>query len=320
MPKVSVIIPAYNAMAYLPETVESVLHQTLQDFEILIVNDGSRDRIEEWATTLTDPRIKLITQANAGVSVARNTGIAAAQGDYIAFLDADDLWEPTKLEKQAKRLDEQPEVGLVYTWTLLVTDKGEPTEVMVAFDIEGDVWEKLLVQDMMSNCSSAMVRRSCFDEVGVFDPSFSYCADRDMWTRIASRYHFAAVKEPLTLYRRHPSSMSKNQRKTLSELRQVIEKSFQAVPMEKLYLRNRTYGWMNLFAAWGCLEHDMDCKEATYHYQQALLHYPAIRYTPIYIRLRTALFLTQWFGPNTYGSLRELTRSLRRQLRTVTGH
>ena len=319
MPKVSVIIPAYNAMAYLSETLESVLKQTLTDFEVLIINDGSKDHIEQWATQVTDPRVKLISQPNQGVCVARNTGIAKAQGEYVAFLDADDLWDSTKLEKQVRCLEEQPEVGLVYTWTILITEKGEATEVLVASHAEGNVWEQLLVQDMMSNCSSAMVRRSCFETVGGFDPNFSYCADRDMWVRIAARYPFAVVKEPLTLYRRHSSSMSKNQKKTLQDLRQVIEKTFQSVPLELLYLRNQTYGWMNLFAAWGSLETEMNYREAIDYRHQAVLHYPQIRYTPIYFRLSFAIAITRLFGPGSYANLRELTRTLRRQLRLAIG-
>jgi glycosyltransferase involved in cell wall biosynthesis len=319
MPKVSVIIPAYNAMAYLPETLDSVLKQTLTDFEVLIINDGSKDHIEQWATQITDPRVKLISQPNQGVSVARNTGIAQAQGEYVAFLDADDLWDSTKLEKQVRRMEERPEVGLVYTWTILVTEKGEPTEVLVASHAEGNVWEQLLVQDMMSNCSSAMVRRSCFKTVGGFDPNLSYCEDRDMWTRIAARYPFAVIKEPLTLYRRHPNNTTKNHKKMLQGMRQVIEKSFESVPLELLYLRNQTYGWMNIFTAWGYLENEMNYREAIHYRRQAVLHYPKIRYTPIYLRLGLAIAITGWLGAENYTNLRELTRAIRRQLRLATG-
>lgn len=102
MPKVSVVIPAYNAMSYLPETVASVLNQTFEDYEVIVVNDGSKDDIKIWIAQLADTRIKLISQENQGLSGARNTGIAHAQGEYVAFLDADDLWAPTKLEKQVQ--------------------------------------------------------------------------------------------------------------------------------------------------------------------------------------------------------------------------
>ena len=104
MPKVSVIIPTYNAMTYLPETVESVLRQTYSNFELLIIDDGSSDQTVQWVSQLVDSRVRLISQENQGASVARNTGIAHAQGEYVAFLDADDLWEPTKLEQQVRCL------------------------------------------------------------------------------------------------------------------------------------------------------------------------------------------------------------------------
>ncbi len=126
-PKVSVVIPAYNAMTYLPETITSVLQQTYTDFEVVVVNDGSTDKIEEWIVQISDPRIKLVSQANLGLAGARNTGIRESQGKYLAFLDADDLWEPTKLEKQVKILEKNPEVGLVYTWVTYIDETGQST-------------------------------------------------------------------------------------------------------------------------------------------------------------------------------------------------
>ncbi|KOP27853.1 glycosyl transferase family A [Hapalosiphon sp. MRB220] len=312
MPKVSVVIPAYNAMTYLPETLESVLQQTFTDFEILIINDGSSDNIVEWTHQIADPRVRLISQPNQGVSVARNTGITHAQGEYIAFLDADDLWQPTKLEKQVHYLEDNPEVGLVYTWTAFVDQWGKHTGIVLAFHAEGNVWEQIVVRDMISNGSTPMVRRSCFETVGVFDPSFRYAPDRDMWTRIAARYSFGVVKEPLILYRQLPNSFSRNHEKMIQELRQVIEKTFQSTPLELLYLRNQSYGWMNFFAAWGYLQGTGNYKDAMHYRQQAILHYPQIRYTFIYLRLSLAIAITRWFGLQSYDRARELSRVVRR--------
>jgi glycosyltransferase involved in cell wall biosynthesis len=143
MLKVSVIIPAYNAMNYLPETLKSVLRQTFTDFEILIIDDGSSDNLVQWVSQLVDPRIKLISQNNQGVSVARNTGITHAQGEFIAFLDADDLWEATKLEKQLHTLEDNPAVGLVYTWTAFIDQSGKFTGILLASHAEGNVWEQI---------------------------------------------------------------------------------------------------------------------------------------------------------------------------------
>jgi glycosyltransferase involved in cell wall biosynthesis len=124
MPQVSVIIPAYNAMAFLPETLESVLNQTFTDFEVLIINDGSPDDIVEWASEIKDSRVKLISQENQGISGARNTGMWSSQGEYLAFLDADDIWEAKKLEKQVEYLEKHPDVGLVSSWISNVDRNG----------------------------------------------------------------------------------------------------------------------------------------------------------------------------------------------------
>lgn len=313
MPKVSVVIPAYNAMAYLPETVESVLRQTFTDYEVLIVDDGSSDQILSWVSQVTDPRVKLISQQNQGVSVARNTGIAQAQGEYVAFLDADDLWEPTKLEKQVRCLEDNPAVGLVYTWTALIDQWGKPTSRVWISHIEGNVWEQIVVEDMISNGSSPMVRRSCFETAGVFDPNLISSEDRDMWTRIAARYPFAVVKEILTFYRRHPGNTTNKRQKMIQDLRQVIEKTFQSAPLELLYLRNRSYGVMNLCQAWNSID-ERNYKEALHFQRQAILHHPQVRFSDNYLRLSLAIAMMRWFGPNGYDGVRTLTRVLRQRM------
>ena len=316
MPKVSVIIPAYNAMAFLPETLESVMKQTFTDFEVLIVNDGSSDHIVEWANQVTDPRVKLISQENQRVSAARNTGIAHAQGEYIAFLDADDLWEPTKLEKQVHCLDDKPEVGLVYTWTLLVDEQNNPTGRIFASHLEGKVWDKIIQNDVMSSGSCAMVRRCCFETVGVFDRNLAYAPDRDMWVRIAYRYPFAVVKEPLLRYRQLPNSFSRNRQAMIQDLRQVIEKTFQSVPLDLLYLRNRCYATIILDLGWLAVD-EGDYKKAIHFRKQAFLHHPQVCFTEKFVRLSLAIFMIRWFGPNGYDGVRSLTHILHQRLLSV---
>ncbi|RAM50281.1 MAG: glycosyltransferase family 2 protein [Hapalosiphonaceae cyanobacterium JJU2] len=313
MPKVSVVIPAYNAMLFLPETLESVLQQTFTDFEVFIVNDGSSDNIVEWASDIGDSRVKLISQANQRVSAARNTGIAHAQGEYIAFLDADDLWEPTKLEKQVRCLDEKPEVGLVYTWTLLVDKENNPTGRIFASHLEGNIWNELLVNDPIASGSSAMVRRICFDTVGLFDRDLAYAPDLDMWVRIALRYPVAVVKEPLLRYRQLPNSFSRNRQGMIKDIRAVIEKTFASVSLEQLYLRNRCYASIFFGLAWFSVD-DGDWKKAIYLRQQALLHYPQVRYSEKYLRLSLAIAMIRWFGANGYDGVRSLTQIFRRRM------
>ncbi len=317
MPKVSVVIPAYNAMTYLPETLECVLRQTFADFEVLIIDDGSSDHIVQWVSQVTDLRVKLISQENQGLPGARNTGIAHARGEYIAFVDADDLWEATKLEKQVQRFETDPAVGLVYTWTRLIDPLTKPTGNVFEGSLEGKIWEQIVVGDVVGSGSCAMVRRVCFETAGVFDRNLTSVEDWDMWIRIAARYPFAAVKEHLTLYRQHPSSMSKNRQRMLQNLRTVIEKAFESAPIELLYLRNRTYGHMNRCQAWISI-YAGDYDQAAHFSRQALLHNPRLRYSKNFLHLKLAIVLMRWFGSDGYARLNNLSRRLRDRISSAT--
>lgn len=313
MPKVSVVIPAYNAMTYLPETVESVLRQIFTDFEVLIVDDGSSDHIAQWASQIVDPRVKLISQENQGLPGARNTGIAQAQGEYIAFLDADDLWEPTKLEKQVRCLDDNPAVGLVHTWMVLVDEQGKSTGRVMPSNAEGDVWKQLAEKNVIA-CPSVIVRRCCFETVGVFDRSLRSLEDWDMWIRIATRYPFAVIKEPLASYRQLPSSMSKNCQVMEQSFHTVIERTFRSAPLELLYLKNRSYGHANLCLAWKALQSkDRDFKLAIHFRQQAIVHYPQLRYSRESIRLSFAIAAMRLLGAHGYSRVLAVAYALRRR-------
>jgi glycosyltransferase involved in cell wall biosynthesis len=311
MPKVSVVIPSYNAMAYLPKTLESVLQQTFTDFEVLIINDGSSDSIVQWATSITDPRVKLISQPNQGVSVARNTGIAHAQGEYIAFLDADDFWDSTKLAKQVQCLD-NTETGLVYTWTSLINSSGKPINRFFISHTEGNVWEEIVVEDFICNGSSAMVRRSCFDTVGVFEPGLHIGEDIDMWTRIAARYPFAVVKELLTFYRRHSNNATSTRLKVMQGIHRVTEKTFQSVPLELLYLRNRKYGVLFHNEAWIALIEEKNYQRAIEFYRQSFLHYPQIVFSRNGLNLSFRILLLRLFGIKNYVGMRNIITKMKK--------
>lgn len=318
MPKVSVVIPAYNAMVYLPEALESVLRQTFTDFEVLIINDGSSDRIVEWASQIADPRVKLISQRNQGLSGARNTGIAHTQGEYVALLDADDIWEPTKLEKQVRRLEDNLEVGLVDSWAVLADEQGKPTGKVFGSRIEGDVWKRLVEFQTVCCCgSTSLIRRSCFETVGVFDRDLRCLEDLDMFIRIAAHYSFAVVKEPLIRYRQHPNNMSKNCQGMLDAFRTIIEKAFQSASLELLYLRCRGYGRINLYLAWKSIN-SRDYKAASHFRQQALAHYSQLRYSWDCIRLSIAIAVMHWFGSQGYDRARTIVRSLRTHMSMFT--
>lgn len=284
MPKVSVIIPSYNAIDYLPQTVNSVLNQTFTDFELLIIDDGSSDCTVEWASQLIDPRTKLISQQNQGSAAARNTGIAHAQGEYIAFIDADDLWKPTKLEKQVQCLEANPVVGLVSTWVINADQYGNLTENVLISNVEGNVWKHIIEENLIFCGSVPLVRRCCFETMGVFDTNLRSAEDWDMWIRISTRYSFAVIKEFLVIYRQLPSSKSNNLQLHLEHRFKVIEKSFASVSDELLYLKKQAYSRAYLSVAWKpLLNHDY--KSVLDFRQQAIAYYPRLRYTKSYLHL-----------------------------------
>jgi len=313
MPKVSVIIPTYNALKYLPETVESVLKQTFTDWEALIIDDGSCDGTSAWVAQIKDSRFKLISQTNQGSSSARNTGITAAQGEYIALLDADDLWEPTKLEKQVRFLEQNPSIGLVDTWTILINQQGKSTGRVIVSSAEGDVWKQLVQFKPVCCCDSTpLIRRSCFD-VGLFNQDLPYLEDLDMWIRLAARYEFGVVKEVLVRYRQHPQSKSTNCQGTLEAFRKIVEKAFESVPPEVLPLRDKGYGRVNLYLAWRAIN-NQDFDQAVHYNHQALAHSPQLILSWDFIRQSIALTLLKRLGSQTYDRVRSLIQTMRRSI------
>lgn len=310
-PKISVIIPTHNAMSYLPAAVDSVLRQTFKDFELIIVDDGSNDNTVEWVLSLTDPRVKLITQENQGSAAARNRGIAIAQGAYIALFDADDIWELTKLEKQVDFLDTHPSIGLVDTSVVLIDEDSKPTGKVVTSKAEGDVWKHLVQFQPVCSCDSTpLIRRECFDTVGLFDRDLMFLEDLDWWIRLASSYQFGAIKEPLVKYRQHSGSKSTNCQETLQAFHKIIEKAFESAPTELLYLRDRGYGRVNLYLAWRALS-NKNYDQVKQFCSSAIAHYPQLQRSWEYTRLNIALALMRRFGDQTYEKLRSLTRTFR---------
>lgn len=211
---VSVIIPTYNCGRYLAGCIESVLAQTWHDFELIIVNDGSTDNTEDVIQPfLKDPRVLYIKQKNGGHGNARNTAMKRAKGDYIAFLDADDLWDPTKLEKQLN-LFTAPTIGLVYCRWRFLDEKGRiikycPESKYFEFR-SGGVTEYLFFDNFMAT-PSIVIRKDCLERSGLFDESIMIGEDWDLWLRISVNYEVRYVDEPLITVRiDRPGKISTN--------------------------------------------------------------------------------------------------------------
>lgn len=313
MPKISVVIPAYNAMTYLPETLENLLQQTWQDFEVIVVNDGSSDDTPQWVAEVRDPRVKLVSQENQGLAGARNTGIAHAQGEYIAFLDADDLWEKTKLEKQLQSLEQNPNVGLVYTWVLLIDAQGKKTGRVFKSEAQGKVWQTLIQENIVGCGSVALVRRECFETCGLFDRNLrSFVEDWDMWLRIASKYKFAVVPEGLVYYRQHANSASRNWSSMEESYKIVIEKAFDSAPPEFQSMKNKSYGRAHLCLAWKPLQAaEKDSQTAAKFREIAITYYPQLIWTKEYWRLSLAIVLMRSLGPETYQNFLQFVYKIR---------
>lgn len=208
MPRVSVIIPSFNCAPWLAQAIESVLAQTYRDYEIVVVNDGSTDHTNEVVAPYLD-RIIYVQQENQGLSAARNAGIRAAGGEFIALLDADDWWLPAKLERQVPRFDD-PEVALVYSdFRIAYADGGEMSSGLSRrpWAAEGYAFENVL-RSVFVFPTTAVLRRSSLDEVGYFDETLRSSEDQDLWLRLAFRWKLALVREPLAVYRRRGGNIT----------------------------------------------------------------------------------------------------------------
>ena len=232
---VSVVIPAYNAARYLPEAVGSVVAQTHRDLEIIVVDDGSTDGSRELlAARATDPRLRYHYQENRGLPAARNAGIGLARGDFIAFLDADDVWLPGKLEKQLALLRADPRAAAAYCGFGLIDEAGTPLENRWRPGGRGDdLFTRLLYGNVIAGSGSAVVvRASCFADVGRFDERLQACEDHDMWRRIAARHAFVKVEEELVRIRVHAASMQRNAARMQQGLMLHLEKILAETPPE----------------------------------------------------------------------------------------
>lgn len=212
-PLVSVIIPTYNHGRFIGEAIESVLNQTYPNFEIIIIDNYSEDNTEEVVTSYQDDRIKYLKFKNHGIIAAsRNHGIKRARGDFIAFLDSDDIWLPHKIEKQINLFEIWNETAMAYTRFKII--EGDKISNIVFPKTgrykSGNIFKSLYLWSFIA-CSSVMVKKSILDQIGCFDiiPELIGIEDADLWLRIALKHTIKCPDtSPLLLYRIHPQSFS----------------------------------------------------------------------------------------------------------------
>jgi glycosyltransferase involved in cell wall biosynthesis len=230
--QVSVIVPTFNREKLVVETVDSILAQTYDNLQVVVVDDGSQDGTQAVLEGLRtkDARVTIVSQANAGQVRARNNGLQHATGEFVAFLDSDDTWHTTKLEKQIPLFVDQ--VGMVYSGINEIDDCGEQIRVVNCEPgMRGDIYDRLLVKNRMTG-GTVLVSHAVLDDVGHFDESLDAAENWDLWIRIARSYKIEFVDEPLVNYRVHQGNMSKGSQLMLDARLRILQKHFAGKPSD----------------------------------------------------------------------------------------
>jgi glycosyltransferase involved in cell wall biosynthesis len=242
-PLVSAVVPAYNASRTVVEAVNSILTQTVGDLEVIVVDDGSRDDTADVVRSIDDPRVSLITKQNEGASSARNAGIRAARGRYVAFLDADDQWLPSKLERQLDVLESDPGVYAVQSGALLVDDAMKPLSVLKCRPWKDALWDVLMFQNLPAFSSTFIAARDKLMERDGFDTSLVILEDWELAIHAVRHWKFQSIDDPLTLYRTHPGNRSIDVSLHIEPGEKVLRRLFSdpSMPPEILARKRRVY-------------------------------------------------------------------------------
>ncbi|MGO7154570.1 glycosyltransferase family 2 protein [Rhizobium leguminosarum] len=257
-PLVSVVIPAFNACRYIERTLRSAGRQTYRNLEIIVVNDGSTDdtaRVVEQVA-LADSRIRLLSTPNRGVAAARNTGIREAAGRFVAFLDADDLWHHTKIEKQVNALNRlTPQWAAVYVLHYIINSDDEILRSCRPDVARGYIFARHLTFKYVGNGSALLVRRDVALEIGGFDSSYAAagiggCEDLDFELKLAARYQIEVIPERLVGYRQYPGNMSSNHLPMGRGALEVIRRSLAANPQLPQYATRSAINATQKYAFW----------------------------------------------------------------------
>jgi glycosyltransferase involved in cell wall biosynthesis len=296
MSLISVVISAYNAEHTILETVQSVQEQIFSNFELIVINDGSTDRTLEILNKIIDPRLKIFSYKNGGLPVARNRGIAQATGEFIAFIDADDLWTPDKLELQLAALQQHQEAGVAYSWTAFIDEDGQFLYAQEPTFFEGNVYPQLLASNFISSGSNILVRRQFIELAGKFDPSLKSAEDWDYNIRLAALCPFVVVSKYQILYRKSSQSMTAKVDVMQKAILTVVERAFQTAPPELQFIKNQTLANSYRFFAKIYLEHAVHKDGVTQAFkklQKAIRLYPKILLNRETQRLIFKLLLVQ---------------------------
>jgi len=276
IPSVSVVIPVYQRTGLLQDSLDSVFAQTIDDWEVIVVADHrSTDEITSLTDTYDDDRLRVIVDEDGGVSNARNAGISKAEGEFIAFLDSDDIWHPEKLERQLERFEEGDgsDLGLVYTGFVHHELGGQQWERRP--EVSEDAYVKQLESDHVHPPSTVVVRRDCLENVGGFDSELPTREDYELWIRVSAQYRIGYVDEIFVTKREQSDSLSKDFTKRIEGDLAVFKKVQERVAEEDLgfVTKNRIYSAHHLVIGRD-YESNGDRGKAVRHLSKAVVLYP----------------------------------------------
>jgi len=221
---VSVIIPTYNRVRYIAEAINSILNQTYQNYEILVVDDGSTDETQKAVAAIESEKIRYFYRDHQGISLSLNFGINHSRGRYIARLDSDDIFFPEKLKRQVQLLEANPEVDLVYTQVYNMTEDGK---IICAYPESHNLPSeplRTLRSFLFAPSQSIMFRRDCIEKIGAYDENFTVAEDWDFCIRMAQEFKFAYINQPLVKVRKHAAMITRNGIQKIKHIIAVLEK------------------------------------------------------------------------------------------------
>lgn len=286
-PLVSVVIATYNMAAYLPLAVRSVLDQTYENIEVLVVDDGSTDcTCEAMKPFLDHPRVHYLYQENGGQAIAKNHGVRTAKGDFIAFLDADDIWYPEKLEIQIPLFSRSENTGIVYSRLCYIDKNGEERGISDNELFRGRVSGSLLVRNFIG-FGTSVVRKECFERLGVFDESLNMGIDYDLWLRFSTQYEFDYVDRPLLYYRVWSGQMSNNCKRRYLNGIEIMKNFLQAFP-GVVNKSTENQAWAHTYVGFGQCLRQIDNRITT----ELKMYFLALRCKPSYFPAWTAIAKT----------------------------
>lgn len=309
MPLVSVIMPSYNHERYISEAIESVLNQTFTDFELIIIDDASKDNSKQIIESFrkNDDRIEVIFhERNMGIERTVNDCIEIAKGKFIALFASDDVWLPEKLEEQLKVFQRDPQVGLVYSDAYIINERknNEITKFSDTYTFyKGDIYTKLLcAYSKFIPGLTIMVKKECFDRVGLLDPETHGIGDYDMLLRISKQYNVDFVDKPLAKYRQHSSNISLDTINMVKGVKIAIDKAFKEDVNGSLSdVKNKVYSDCYLMFATAFFNKG-DFKKSRKNFKKAIKVYPKnfFRFNSLF------LFSISFSGPKVVKKIREL--------------